>query len=286
MTSRGEELFKAAKHLQEKKSLFGKTKNLQEASDRYTQSANAFKNERNFKRAGEAHLISAKVHQELKEFSASASSAMEAAKCFTKSPDTYDQAVEAYKLAISVYQEKKNDTMVADIKSEMASLLFKQQKVDEAINLWNEAINIYKETYNEPKAARHLEEIADIISDTGRYSEAADLYIEASKLRFKEALTQTSAGPLFAKAILCILDTGDTIGARVKLEDYLQENPAFRMHHMYKFVDELIDKIEGQNIEEFDDFIEKYKQCTIVDNWTNNRILDMRRYADSEEGIL
>ena len=286
MSSRGEELFNAAKQLHEKKSFFGKTKNLQAASDKYTQSGNAFKNERNFKRAGEAHLLSAKIHLELDELIAAASSATESAKCFSKSPDTYDQAIEAYNLASSVYDKQKNISMVSDINSEIATLLFSQGKVDDALRHWSDSIRLDKETLNTPKAARHLEDVADIISDKGRYLEAADLYIEASSLRFKDSLTQSSAGPLFAKAILCILDTGDTIGARAKLERYLDENPAFRLHQMYKFVDELIDKIEDKNIEEFDDFIEKFRLCTVVDNWTNNRILDMRRYADDDEVLL
>lgn len=286
-SSRGEELFQAAEKLKKKKTLFKKRQCSEETADKYRQSANAFKGERNFVRSGEAHMIAARLYLELGETRTAASEAVEAGACFSKQESTYEKAIEAYKFAGDVQRDLKKPEMAADGMCLSADLLFKLEKDDEAIDLLKEAIKVYQNNNNEPKAARHLEEIGEILADKLKYLEAADLFAQAAELRFKNSLTQSGAGMIFAKSILCILDTGDVIGARAKLNDYLKNvNPGFRVHFDCKFLLELMDKIEERDIEKFDEFIEKHKQSAVVDQWTNNRLLDLRRYADEEIELL
>lgn len=286
-SSRGEALFREAEKLKNKKSIFKKRQSREETADKYRQSANAFKCERNFPRAGEVHMIAAEVYLELGENRTAASEAVEAGACFAKQESTYEEAVRAYKFAGEVQIEKLNKAeMAADGMCLSADLMFKLEKNDEAILMLKKAIEIYKKNNNEPKAARHLDEIGSILADKLRYLEAAEIFTQAAELRFKNSLTQTSAGPIFGKAILCVLDSGDIIGARAKLMKYVNDvNPAFRLHFDCKFLIELMDKIEARDIAEFDEFIEHHKQCAVVDQWTNNRLLDLRRYADESEDI-
>ncbi|KAK8898739.1 hypothetical protein M9Y10_001031 [Tritrichomonas musculus] len=281
MSQRGDKLFAEAKKLAEKKT-FGKHKHLDEAADRYTEAGNSYKVDHCWERAGMCHMEAANILVKQKNPFDGAREAIEAGKCYSKDDKCVDQAVNSYKFAFDQYKEHDKKAFYAgQCLVDAGNLLMNSDRIDEGVPLVLEATKYFdKGTGNDPQVARCLEQVADVLVEGRKYDEAIKLYEKVITLRLKDSLTQGSSPYTFLKLMLTYLQNGDTIGGRKKVEVFLGQYPPFRNHQFNTFLGKLMTCLENRSINDFDDLYTQFDSTNILDNWTKNRLLDMRHLAD------
>jgi tetratricopeptide (TPR) repeat protein len=186
--------------------------------------------------------------------------------------------------AIDLFKSKDKPVDAADLLTSLAKVLVEENNVDGAVQALQEASTLFKEARADSRAATVLESAAEILAEKGEYVESAKFLREVAQIRLGNQLTQTGSGTIFFKAMLVQLQTNDIVGARAELETYLGQNPTFRQSPYYRFLTEIMKKIEQGDIEGFDDAVDLFRKQNPVDQWLSNRLIDLRKYADSEGG--
>lgn len=280
---RGDKLFKEAQKLAEKKTL-GKHKHLDEAADRFQEAGNSYKVDHCWERAGMSHMEAAKILTKQKSPYDAAREAIEAAKCYSKDDKCVDNAVSSYNYAVEQYKDHEKKAFYAgQCLVDAGNLLLQADRVDEGVPLVLEAVKYFdKGTGNDPQVARCLDQVADVLVEGRKYDEAIKLYEKVIDLRLKDSLTQGSSPYAFLKLMLTYLQNGDTIGGRQKLDWFIGKYPSFKTHQFNKFLTKLMQTLDDRSINDFDDLYNQFDSTNILDNWTKNRLLDMRHLADEE----
>lgn len=280
-SSRGDKLYKEAKKLAEKKTL-GKHKHLDEAADRFTEAGNSYKVDHCWDQAGMSHMEAANLFVKLKTPFDGARSAIEAAKCYSKDERCVDKAISAYKFAVDQYKDHDKKAFYAgQCLVDAGNLLMQADRIDEGVPLVLQAVEFFdKGTGNDPQIARCLDQVADVLVEGRKYDEAIKLYEKVINLRLKDSLTQGSSPYAFLKLMLTYLQSGDTIGGRQKVDWFIGKYPVFKSHQFNTFLSKLMQCLDDRSINEFDDVYNEFDSTNILDNWTKNRLLDMRHLAD------
>ena len=285
MSSHSEQIEQEAKKIASKKSFHGKIKKPGKAADKFKQAGNSYKVDRNFKKAGECHMTSYNLYLQSKEKACAADEALEAAKCFRIDNTLTDEAVNAYKEAASVYLTMNNRGQNAgQCYEDAADLLIERSLRDEALEMYQISLDTFiKAETNEVHISRLLDRYGDQLTEAGKYREAVDAYDKAITMKLKDRLTQGTAVLIFFKKVLAYLQLDDTIGASKMIKEFLVTCPTYKLNDDYQFLLKLIDAIEQKDINQYDDLIKEYRRTNIVDDWTSNRFLDMRQYADGND---
>lgn len=285
--SRSDKLQQEAEQLAQKKSIFGKSKNLQAAADRYGQAGNSYKIDREFVKAGECHMKAAELYAQVKEESTAADQAIEAGKCFEKESSALDQAINAYKFAANIFKDNpRKQYDLGQLYTNSASLLLQADRTEEGLELLNKGLGILKNSSGGSASsdiAKNLETWADALSDKGQYQKAIDFYQEVINIRLSNQMTQGSSGRLFFKAVLTYLQLNDMIGANKMIDAFLQKNPVFRNDFYYKFLAQVIPALDQNDLNAFDNCVGAFQRQSSVDPWTKRRLEKLRSFLDSPE---
>jgi tetratricopeptide (TPR) repeat protein len=279
-------LLTEADALDRKRPFFGKRGHLEKTADKLTQAGNAFRAERDFVHAGESYMRGARIYQELEDFTAATRVATDASKMFAKDPTFHTETMAAINFAVDIYKAREKRVEAAELLSELAKILIEENNTTDAVHVLQEASDLFKAAGAQTKSATILEAAADLLAEKGEFVGSAAFYREVAAVRLSNSLTQGSSGMLMFKAILVQLQTNDIVGSREQLEKYLEKNPVFRMNSQCKFLFDLMEKIDQHDIEGFDQIVDTFKLRNVVDSWLSNRLIDLRKYADADGGML
>jgi tetratricopeptide (TPR) repeat protein len=280
--SRGKLLRAEVKALQKKKFILSKQSHDRKIAETMTQCANAFRGERNFVAAGKMYMRAARLYQELNDFPSATRNATDSANMFAKDPTQHTQTMDSLHFAIDIFKSRDKSMEAADLLTSLAKILVEEDSLKGAIESLQEANALFKEARADSRAATVLESVAEILAEKCEYVESARFLREVAQIRLGNQLTQTGSGAIFFKAILVQLETNDVVGARTELDLYLGLNPTFRQSHYYRFLTDILKKIEQRDIEGFDDAVDLFRRQNPVDQWVSNRLIDLRKYADAE----
>ena len=274
--------------MEKKNPFFGKKAHQQKTADKIVQCGNAYRAERSFVKAGEMYLKAAQLYKTLDEGPTAAKAAADSAKMFAKDPSCHEKTMEALHLGCDLYKEQKRKMNAADLLLELSRVLSEEGQFDKSVEVVKEAVELYKEDRADSKAASSLEGLADMMGEKGDYVHAGELYQEVALMRLQQTLTQGSSGPAFFRSMLCSLQANDMVAAKRKMDEYLQTNPAWRRTTECTFLNDIIAKIEEQDIMGYDEAVQKYQTRMSVDKWVRDTLLDLRKYAEGggNEGIL
>ncbi|OHT04843.1 alpha-soluble NSF attachment protein [Tritrichomonas foetus] len=287
MSTRGDQLAADAEKLALKKPLFGKTKAQQQASDKYVQAGNAYKIDHCWKRAGECHMKATEILIHIKENNTASEQAIEAAKCFAKDPEAVNETVDAYQQASKLLLENERKTFDAgQALVEAGNVLISADRADEGIAILEKAVGIFKKTSDSSaNIAKNYEKLGDILTEKKQYLKAVEFYQNVVDIRLGNAITQGAATMVFFKAVLAYLQLNDIVGARKMLDEHLQKNPVYRNDFHYKFLVNVIQKMDDHDQEGFDEVTSTFgRQCT-VDAWTRARLDGMRAFVGGDEAV-
>lgn len=283
--SRSNQLKQEGEALLQKKSFFGKNKNLMQAADKFKQAGNSFKIDRNWAQAGECHMKAAKLFLQLKETPTCIDEALEAGKCLEKDPNSVDQTVEAYKFAATQLKENPRKQFDAgECLISAADALLNANRVDEGMTLLTQATDIFKDSSDSSASvAKNYERLGDLLTEKKQYNKAVEFYQQVVDIRLSNSVTQGSAGPVFFKAILSYLQLNDIIGARKMLDEFVKKNPVYRNDFHKNFLDKLLNNLDARDGNGFNDTVATFERQKSVDKWTKDRIEGLRKFVDTEE---
>jgi tetratricopeptide (TPR) repeat protein len=284
--SRGQTLAAEVEALERKKPFFGKRGHQQATADKMIQCANAYRAERDFVHSGEMYMRAARLAQELDEFTTATKAATDAAHMYAKDQTYHTETMAALQFGIDLFKAKEKLFDAAQLLAELSRVLIDEGSVASAVDILKEAVALYKEANAIARAAALLEQIADLLAEKGEYVASVEFYREVADIRLGNAATQGSSGYVFFKAMLVTLQANDLVGARAKLDAYLDKNPTWKRDQFCQFIMTLLDTLENHEIEKFDDACELFRRRNSVDQWLSNRLLDLRKFADGDEGGL
>lgn len=290
--SRSDQLKAEGEALLQKKSFFGKNKNILQAADKFKQAGNSYKIDRNWAQAGECHMKSAQLLLQHKETPAAIDEAIEAGRCFEKDPTLVDKTVEAYKFASTQLKENPRKQYDAgECLISAGNALLTTNRVDEGMELLEQAIAIFQDTSDSSASvAKNFERLGDLLTEKKQYNKAVEFYQKVVDIRLSNQVTQGSAPGVFFKAMLAYLQLNDIIGARKMLDEFIRKNPVFRNDFHNKFLQDLLNNLDAHDAKGFNDTVSTFQRQKSVDKWTKDRIEGLRQFVgeagEDDEGIL
>lgn len=290
--SRSDQLKAEGEALLQKKSFFGKNKNIMQAADKFKQAGNSYKIDRNWAQAGECHMKSAQLLLQHKETPAAIDEAIEAGRCFEKDPTLADKTVEAYKFASTQLKENPRKQYDAgECLISAGNALLTTNRVDEGMELLEQAIAIFQDTSDSSASvAKNFERLGDLLTEKKQYNKAVEFYQKVVDIRLSNQVTQGSAPGVFFKAMLAYLQLNDIIGARKMLDEFIRKNPVFRNDFHNKFLQDLLNNLDAHDAKGFNDTVSTFQRQKSVDKWTKDRIEGLRQFVgeagENDEGIL
>jgi tetratricopeptide (TPR) repeat protein len=280
--SRGQTLAAEVEALERKQPFFGKRGHQQATSDKMIQCANAYRAERDFIHSGEMYMRAARLAQELDEVQTATKAATDSAHMYAKDPTYHTETMAALQFGIDLFKAKGKPFDAAQLLSELSRVLIDEGNIPESVEILKQAVALYKEASSLPRAATLLEQIADLLADKGEYIASVEFYTEVAELRLATPTTQGASGLVFFKAMLVTLQLNDIIGAKAKLDAYLDKNPTWKNNQYCQFIVSLMGAMENQAIDQFDEACDLFRRRNTVDQWLSNRMLDLRKFADGD----
>jgi len=267
---------------------FSKKKKIEEAAQIFVNSANACKAVREFFYAGHIYMIAAEHYQNLDMLTDAATHASEAANMFSRSPNSRNVAIRAYRSAVQIYRENCKPTQAARLLVDASALFIETKDFDAACETLTDAIQLYEDEKQPNQAATHITSLADIKSTQNKWLEASQLYRRVADIRLSQRLTQLAAGEFITKAVLCQIAANDTIGAENMVSQFLSANPGWGGCREHILINGILEAIKKNDSEAYSQAIFDYDQIKRLDKWTTDVLLVTKNRLEhgEEEDIL
>lgn len=142
---------------------------------------------------------------------------------------------------------------------------------------------------------------ADLYAELEQYPQAIARYEQVADHSLTSALTKYSVKEYWLRSGLCALALGvseaydwscsllildqDTVTAKRNMQKYSLQDPGFSSTREGKFVNVLIEAVEGGDQEAFTGAVVEFDQVTKLDNWKTNMLLKVKRSIHEEGGL-
>lgn len=263
-----EKLLEQACTAENKFSWFGGTSKYNTAGDLYNQAGNKFMAKNIWQKAGEAYNMAAEsygkagVEYEV-EFNYAA-----AARAWKQV--NLEGACEMYMKARNVAETRGDFRRAAKYLEEIAAITEKKNPKD-AIPHMNELVDYYNREDNAVSANKYLQKIAMIYIIQQQYSEAAIIFERMARNSIEHSILRWKAADYCFHAVLCTLATGDWPSAKIKLNEYSEQDYRFTTNPKHEFLTHLIDICAQGDIPRYNSLVTK----TIVslEMWHNTILM-------------
>jgi len=261
------------------------TTKYEEAGDLYQQAANAFKIEKLFKEAGDAHAREAECREKCKETNEAANAWWNASKAYKKGYP--DLAINALSQTITFLTQAGRFRQAADREKEIGQIFLQEkQDMQKACESYERAGEWYSQEDATATANACFKDAADLHAELENYPAAIFRYEQVANASLSSALTKYSVKDYWLKSSLCALAMGDSVGCRRNLSRYASLDTTFTTTRECKFIDVLIGAIEAGDQPAFTAAVVEYNQVMALDNWKTAILLKIKRSIDEEPTIL
>ncbi|KAI9373845.1 soluble NSF attachment protein [Aspergillus egyptiacus] len=259
----------------------GRTEKYENAADLYTQAANAFLVQDQYKEAGQAFEKAASIQEkDLKEPNDAANSLYESYKAYqTTDPE---DAVRVLSAAIEHWVLGQGGLRRAAPRQEDLARVYEEKlaDTDKAIEAYEKAAKWYGlDSVN--LANKNYLKAADLAAFKGDYIKAIDYYervARSTKYLVKECLL---------KAGICHLATQDMVTANRAMETYREigdgDTYPFTSTREHQLLVDLIKTIEDRDQEAFSDKLFQYDQFSKLDKWKTTILLRVKNGIEGPE---
>ena len=123
------------------------------------------------------------------------------------------------------------------------------------------------------------EELALILAEQDDTLErAAGIFCEIAEMALQKNITKFHAKGFFQKQVLCLLATGDTVGASEALENAAMQDPRFLQGREGALVQKIVDLCrEDGPVEPFQATLSAYNDITAFSNWEAGILIKIKR---------
>ncbi|KAH8100663.1 vesicular-fusion protein SEC17 [Cristinia sonorae] len=258
------------------------TTKYEEAGDLYQQAANAFKIDKLFKEAGDAHAREAECREKCSEANEAAQAWWNAAKAYKQGYP--ELAVQAFSQTITHLTKQGRFRQAADREKDIGQI-YQNVLVDlrKACDSYERAGDWYAQDDATATANTCYKDAADLHAVLKEYPQAITLYERVADNSLSSALTKYSVREYWLRASLCALAMGDPVTAQRNLTKYSSLDPTFSTTRESKFVHDLIDTIEKGDEQAFKAAAFSYDQVTKLDKWKTDILLVIKDKIQDED---
>ena len=272
-----EEAEKALKY----KSFFGGNK-LEEAADLFLQAANAFKLSKQLKLSHDAYLNQADVCLRLQEKDEASNAFLNAAKVVKKTHPK--EAITCLQKAVQILSEKGRFQTAANNQKQIAEIYESDLNDEEAaLSAYQIAADWYFTEDSQSLGNSCLVKVAALAGSLGQYMTAVDKFETVANASVDNNLTKWSVREYLLKAGICLLCSSDYIRARNSFDRYCALDMTFNGTREYKFLIDLLDAIEAQDVVLFTDIIVEFDKLTKLDAWKTTLLLKVKKCIDQAD---
>ncbi|KAI0082290.1 vesicular-fusion protein SEC17 [Panus rudis PR-1116 ss-1] len=256
----------------------------EEAGDLYQQAANAFKIDKLFKEAGDAHAREAECREKCQEANEAAQAWWNAAKAYKRvSPDL---AIQALSHTITHLTQQGRFRQAADREKEIGQIYLQEvNDLRKACESFERAAEWYAQEDATATANACYKDAADLHGELEEYPQAIARYEQVANASLNSALTKYSVKEYWLRASLCALAMGDPVTCKRNLQKYASLDTTFSSTREYKFVNALVDAMEAGDQEAFTAAVFEFDQVTKLDNWKTAILLKIKRGIQEEPAL-
>ncbi|KAF8168149.1 vesicular-fusion protein SEC17 [Crassisporium funariophilum] len=256
----------------------------EEAGDLYQQAANSFKLEKLFKEAGDAFAREAECRELCKETNEAANAWWNAAKAYKRGfPDL---AIQALSQTIVHLTQGGRFRQAADREKEIGQIYLQESHdLRKACDSLERAGDWYAQEDATATANACYKDAADLHAELEEYPQAIQRYEQVADHSLSSALTKYSVKEYWLRSGLCALANNDIVTARRNMDRYKSQDTTFASTREAKFINALLEAVEGGDPEAFTGAVVEYDQVTKLDNWKTNILLKVKRSIQDEPGL-
>ncbi|KAF9787177.1 vesicular-fusion protein SEC17 [Thelephora terrestris] len=257
----------------------------EEAGDLYQQAANAFKIDKLFKEAGDAHAREAECRENCKEINDAANAWWNAAKAYKRGYP--DLAIAALSQTVTFLTQSGRFRQAADREKEIAQIhIQEKQDLRKGCESYERAGEWYSQEDATATANACFKDAADLHAELEDYPAAIARYNQVAAGSLGSNLTKYSVKDYWLRAGLCSLAMGDTVGCRRNITTYSSQDTTFPSTRECKFLGFLMDALESNDQEGFTTAVVEYDQVMKLDNWKTAILLKIKRSIAEEPQML
>lgn len=261
---------------------FGRKAKLEEAVDSFAKAGNAFKFEKRFQEAGDAYLEAAKCALQTDTPNDACNHYVEAGNSF-KMVSPMD-AVNAYKLAIDMYNANGRFATSARYYKEVAEIYEKENNFAEAIAIYRQAAEVYEADNKKSTATESWKKVATLASQSDDLRTGAEIFARLASDSMESKLGQFSAKAYYLQAALCHLAAGDSVATANMLNTAKNRDFSFATSRECDFLQKLIAAFDGFNAEEFAQACADFDRISPLDPWKTTMLLKAKRFIGDHDG--
>ncbi|KAJ5688767.1 Tetratricopeptide-like helical [Penicillium macrosclerotiorum] len=271
----------------------GRTEKYENASDLYTQAANAFRVQKMTdtvnlsapvdKEAGQAFEKAAAIQtQNLNEPDDAANTLQEAFKVYRKSDP--EDAVRALSSAINHYVLRGNLRRAATQQQYLAELYeVELGDMKKALDAYEKAAEWFEGDNAEALANKHFLKVADLAALEGDYYKSINIYERISRQSITNNLMRWSVKDYFLKGGICHLATKDFVETGRAFESYREIDPTFTSTREHQLLVDLLQAVEAGDQEGFADKLFQFDQLSKLDKWKTTLLLRIKNSIEEAE---
>ncbi|CAM9476249.1 unnamed protein product [Heterosigma akashiwo] len=176
---------------------------------------------------------------------------------------------------------------MARLHGECAEQLEASEQPADALQHYARAAD-YFEAENQHQRANNARVKVATLSSTDPledYARAAEIFEQIGKSCLGNRLLAANARGYFLQAGLCYLATGDAVKARQKLEEYRAADYTFEAMREGKFLQELLEAVEGFDVDGFTDHCFQYDTISKLDPWKTSILVKIKRTINQEAAV-
>lgn len=201
-------------------------------------------------------------------------------------------AVAAYQSAVALLTDAGRLNQAAKLCRECAEL-YENEEVDipgkssvvAAIEAYEQAAELFEMEDSKSQASQCQAKVAELCSaalEPPDLIRAASIYDELGRKCLDSNLLKFNAKAYFLQAILCHLANSDAIGAQQALSRYEGVDYTFSESREGKFCRELVDCVEGFDVEGFATACYEYDRISKLDPWKTSMLVKVKRSIQGE----
>eukprot|EP00123_Amoebidium_parasiticum_P009062 comp19205_c0_seq1/m.21940 comp19205_c0_seq1/g.21940 ORF comp19205_c0_seq1/g.21940 comp19205_c0_seq1/m.21940 type:complete len:292 (-) comp19205_c0_seq1:92-967(-) len=264
-------------------SFFGGGNKTEEAADLFTKAANAYKMAKKWREAGDCFTRVAELQKEGSKHE-SATNYINAATAYKKV--WADGAVVALTQAVECYTDMGKFTMAA--KQEMViAEIYETDIVDleKACEAYSQAADWFLGEDQNSSANKALLKVAQYSAQLEKYDRAIEIYEKVAAQSIDNNLLKWGAKEYYLKAGLCHMCSGDILTARRAVDRYKEQFPSFQDQRECKFLEDLLQAMEDEDVEKFTNVVAEYDNMTRLDAWMTSILLRIKKTMTEEESL-
>ncbi|KAJ7561076.1 hypothetical protein O6H91_03G012800 [Diphasiastrum complanatum] len=252
-----------------------------DAAELFEQAGNNYKLAKAWDKAAGVYIKLADCHLKLESKHEAASAYVDAAKCYMKTNP--QKAVQTLNLATTMFMEIGRLSMAAKHFKDIGEIYEKEDDLEHAIEFYDKAADLYQGEEVTSTGNQCKLKVAQFAAQLEQYSKAIEIYEAVARQSVDNNLLKYSVKGYLLNAGLCHICGGDIVAIHNAIEKYQELDPTFSNTRECKFVADLAEAIDEEDVAKFTDVVKDFDNMTRLDAWKTTLLLRAKNMLKAKE---